>query len=99
MNRPNRAKLPELFMRVLDPKKIVKLMVIQEVTQRQLAEVAWGEGASHTYLGRILRGKVKSIKPEPALRIAEHLGVGVDDLFVPRLSTENARSARQRSAA
>lgn len=97
MSRPNRAKLPELYMKVLDPKKIKRLMVIQGVTQRQLAEAAgWG---SHSYLGRILRGKVKSIQRDPALRIAYHLGVGLDDLFVTRLSTDTEQNAKRRSTA
>lgn len=86
-------------MKVLDPKKIVKLMVIQEVTQRELAEAAWGPKASHSYLGRILRGDIKSIRPEPAVRIAEYLGVGVDDLFVPRVTSESARNTRRGRAA
>lgn len=100
MTRPNRAKLPEMYMKVIDPKKIVKLMVIQDVTQRELAEAAWGEGASHSYLGRVLRGEVKTgIKPEAAARIAHYLGVGIDDLFVARLSTDDGQSVRRRSAA
>ena len=99
MSRPTRAKLPELYMKVLDPKKIVKLMVIQEVSQRELAEAAWGEGASHSYLGRILRGEIKSIQPEPAARIAAYLGVGQEDLFVAKVTSENAQSGRRRRAA
>lgn len=86
-------------MKVLDPKKIVKLMVIQEVTQRQLAAAAWGEGSTHSYLGRILRGDIKSVQTEPAIRIAEYLGVGVDDLFVPRLSTDTAQTVKRHRAA
>lgn len=85
-------------MKVLDPKKIVKLMVIQEVTQRQLAEAAWGKGASHSYLGRILRGEIKSVRTDPAIRIAEFFGVPVSDLFVPRVSTDTAQLARRRAA-
>lgn len=84
-------------MKVLDPKKIAKLMVIKGVTQRQLAEAAGWE--SHSYLGRILRGEIKSIRPDPALRIAEYLEVGVDDLFVPRLTSNTAQSVKRKSAA
>lgn len=98
MSRPNRAKLPELYMKVLDPKKIVKLMVIQEVTQRELAAVAWGEGSTHSYLGRILRGQIKSIQSDPALRIAAYLGVDPGDLFVTRVSTDTAQTAKRRAA-
>jgi transcriptional regulator with XRE-family HTH domain len=97
VSRPTRTKLPELYMKVLDPKKIAKLMVIKGVTQRQLAEAAGWE--SHSYLGRILRGEIKSIRPDPALRIAEYLEVGVDDLFVPRLTSDTAHSAKRKSAA
>lgn len=86
-------------MKVLDPKKIVKLMVIQGVSQRELAEAAWGEGASHSYLGRILRGEVKSIRSDPADRIAHYLGVGRDDLFVARLSTDGAQNTKRGRAA
>lgn len=85
-------------MKVLDPKKIVRLMVIQGVTQRELAHAVWGN-KSHSYLGRILRGEVKSIQPDPALRIAEYLGVGIDDLFVARLSTDSAQTTKRRRAA
>lgn len=99
MSRPTRAKLPELYMKVLDPKKIVKLMVIQEVTHRELAEAAWGEGSTHSYLGRILRGQIKSIRTDPALRIAEYLGVGVDDLFVTKVSSDTPRIAKRQRVA
>lgn len=97
MNRSQRTKLPELFMKVLDPKKIKRLMVIQGVSQRQLAEIAGWD--SHSYLGRILRGEIKSIQRDPALRIAYHLGVGLDDLFVTRLSTDAAQSGKRRRTA
>jgi transcriptional regulator with XRE-family HTH domain len=86
-------------MRVLDPKKIVKLMVIQEVTQRELAEAVWGPKASHSYLGRILRGEIKSVTPDRAARIAEYLGVGLDDLFVARLSSDTPRNGKRKVAA
>jgi hypothetical protein len=99
VSRPIRAKLPEIYVKVLDPKKIVKLMVIQGVSQRELAEAAWGKDASHSYLGRILRGQIKSIRPEPADRIAHYLGVGRDDLFLARVTTDSARPVKRRRAA
>lgn len=68
-----------------DPKKLARLMTIQEVSQRQLATSAgW---SSHTYLNRLLKGEVKSLRPDAALRIAKALGVGVDDLFLVKVST------------
>lgn len=66
-------------------KKLASLMVIQEWSARRLSEqVGW---KSHTILLRILRGEQRTIKPEKATAIAAHLGVGMDDLFVPRSST------------
>lgn len=73
-------------MRVLDPKKIAKLMAIQEVSQRQLAEAAGWQ--SHSYVARLLTGEIKTVTPDRAVRIARFFEVGVDDLFMPRLSTD-----------
>ncbi|MFF2621199.1 helix-turn-helix domain-containing protein [Oerskovia jenensis] len=95
MSSLTRHRLPELYMKLLDRKKLLKLMVIQGVSQRQVAlEAGW---ASHSYLGRLLRGDVDTLEPEPALRIARFLGVGVDDLFMPRLSSDTAHSGRSRA--
>lgn len=63
-----------------DHKRLAKLMVIQGVSQRELARAAGWK--SHTYMARLLRGDEKTLRPEPALRIAKYLGVGVDDLFL-----------------
>lgn len=83
-------------MRLTDRKKLQKLMVIQDVTQRELAQAAgW---RSHSYLGRLLRGTVDTLDVEPAVRIAKYLGVGTDDLFVARVSSDSRQSA-QRAAA
>lgn len=96
MMRPKRAPLPELFMKLIDHRKLAKLMVIQGVTYRELAEAAGYK--SHAYLGRLVRGEVDTLDEEPALRIARHLGVGVDDLFLVRLSTDLVQSAPRRKA-
>lgn len=67
-------------MLVKDRKVLRKLMTIEGVSQRELATAAgW---RSHSYLGRLLRGDVRSLESEPAVRIARRLGVGVDDLFL-----------------
>lgn len=81
-------------MRVRDPKKILKLMVIQEVSARTLAEEVGY--ASHSYVTRILRGEIKTVTPERAARIARYFGVGIDDLFVPRLSTNSGLTSKRR---
>lgn len=96
MRHPQSTKLPEVWMQVIDPKKIRKLMVIQGVSQRTLAFHAGFR--SHAYMGRILRGEIKTIDPERAARIAAFFGVGMDDLFVPRVSSDAARSVERRAS-
>lgn len=92
-----RTPLEEVWMQVKDPKTIAKLMVIQGVSQRTLARKAGYR--SHAYMGRILRGEVKTLDPTAAVRIAKFLGVGVDDLFLVRVSSDNGRNGHQRGAA
>lgn len=84
-------------MKLIDRKRLKTLMVVQEVSQRELAKAAGWK--AHSYLGRLLRGEVDTLGPEAALRIAKHLGVGVDDLFVSKLSTPTGRTTKSRSAA
>ncbi|RYE40913.1 MAG: XRE family transcriptional regulator [Hyphomicrobiales bacterium] len=83
-------------MQVIDPKKIAKLMVIQGVSQRSLAKHAGFK--SHAYMGRILKGEIKTIDPDRAVRIAALFGVGMDDLFVPRVSNDAARSVDRQAS-
>lgn len=84
-------------MRVIDPKKIAKLMLIQEVTQRELASAAGWE--SHSYVARILNGQIRTVTPDRAARIARFFGVGIDDLFAARLSTDTGPAVKKRRAA
>lgn len=78
-------------------KKLAKLMVIQGVSQRELAKAA--EWKSHTYLGRLLKGEVRTLDEQAAVRISLYLGVGVDDLFVARSTNTVGRNAQRRRAA
>lgn len=80
-----------------DRKQLAKLMVIQNVSARQLAEVAGWK--SHSYMNRLLSGNARTLKTDPALRIAHYLGVGVDDLFLTRISGETGTRVRAGSAA
>ena len=83
-------------MQLTDRRRLAKLMAIQDVSQRELAEAAgW---RSHSYLGRLMRGDVNTLGTDPAVRIALYLGVGVDDLFVARTSSDVARSGVSRGA-
>lgn len=84
-------------MRVIDPKKIKKLMVIQGVSARSMSEEVGYK--SHAYITRILRGEITTVTPERAARIARLLGVGIDDLFVTRLSTDTGQNMKRGTAA
>ena len=88
--------LPGIWMKLTDRKRLAKLMAIQDVSARQLAKAAGWK--SHSYMNRLLSGEVSTCEPEPAVRIARHLGVGVDDLFMPRLSTDASHNAKGRVA-
>jgi transcriptional regulator with XRE-family HTH domain len=78
-------------------KRLATLMVIQDKSQRDVARAAgW---SSHSYLGRLLRGEVETLEPEPALRIARYFGVGVDDLFVVRVSSSTGVSDQSKVGA
>lgn len=90
----------EVWMLVTDEgrRRLAKLMVIQGVSQRQLAD-GLGMGKSHSYIGRILKGSVHTVSPDTAALIADFFGVGMDDLFVPRTSTTAARNMRRRGTA
>ena len=90
------TRIPEIYMKVKDPKQIQKLMVIQNVSARTLAtKVGY---RSHAYITRILRGEIKTVTPEKAARIARFFGVGVDDLFVPRLSSDGSQNVKKGAA-
>lgn len=83
-------------MELIDRKRLAKLMVIQGASQRDVARAAgW---RSHSYLGRLLRGEERTLEVDPAVRIANFFGVGVDDLFVVRASSEPRRNAKGRAA-
>jgi transcriptional regulator with XRE-family HTH domain len=81
-------------MELIDSKKLRKLMVIQDVSQRELAIAAGYK--THSYLGRLLRGDVKTLNTDPALRIAHYLGVPSDDLFLTKMSTDSGSNVQRK---
>lgn len=94
---PQRVPIGEVYMELRDRKKLARLMVIQEETHRSLSFAAGWK--SHSYLGRLLRGEVKTLDTDAALRIAHRLRVPVDDLFVIRVDSNTGRNEQnQRSA-
>lgn len=92
----NSTTLGEVWMQVRDHRKLARLAVIQNLSHRQIAEaIGW---KAHSYVGRIMRGKVTTIDPEAAVRWAHLFGVAVDDLFLTRSSRNPARSDRSSAA-
>lgn len=84
------AKILEFWMELRDRTLLTELMETQQVSARSLArDAGW---SSHTYLQRLLRGEVTTLKAEPAARIAFRLGVPFNLLFVARASGETAQT-------
>lgn len=84
-------------MKVRDPLQISRLMVRKGVSSRELAAAAGWK--SHTYLLRILNGKIKSVQPTPARKIAKHLGVDPDRLFLTEVTGQGGQNDRAEPAA
>lgn len=84
-------------MQLIDRKRLAKLMTIQDVSPAALARVAgW---SSKTSVTRLLSGEYNAIKDtEKCVRIAKHLGVGIDDLFLAKISSAAGDSEERRSA-
>lgn len=96
MNGHKQAQIAGIYMRVKNPKKIRALMVLQDVSMRQLAEAIGYAG--HGYVSAILNGKIKTVTPERAARIARHLDAPIDKLFEPRLSTDGSDNGESNAA-
>lgn len=81
-------------MELRDRKMLQRLMIVQEVSNRTVAKAAgW---RSHSYMNRLVNGEVKTLEPEPALRIAKFLGVGVEDLFLTQVSDFPERNVNKK---
>lgn len=77
-------------MQVKDVRIIKRLMAVENISARQLAT---GIGyASHSYVNRILSGKVTTVTPARGRNIARFLKVDVEDIFVDPTSTAARRS-------
>ncbi|SEE24973.1 Cro/C1-type HTH DNA-binding domain-containing protein [Arthrobacter alpinus] len=77
-------------MELRDRKMLQRLMIVQGVSNRSLAKIAGWK--SHSYMNRLVSGEAKNLEPEPALRIAKFLGVGVEDLFLTKVEHNSVRS-------
>lgn len=87
----------EIWMELKDPTLLAGLMETKNYSARRLArDAGW---SSHTYLQRLLRGEVKTLKPVPAARIAHCLEVPFNLLFVSKMSNDGAHNVRPGRAA
>lgn len=96
-------EIPEVWMEVKDLEFFRDKIDDSPYTRRELsALVGW---KSHGYLNKLYAGDAKTLKPEPAVRMARFVGARVDHLFVTKSSDESAQVAaleatyRQRDAA
>lgn len=87
----------DVWMELIDRKRLVRLMRIRKVSQRQLATAAGWK--SHSYVGRLLRGEVKTLDADPALRIAFYLQSPVDDLFMTNVDSKAVHFGQRSGAA
>lgn len=77
-------------------KRLRTLMEIHDLSGRDMAEIAGYK--SHTHMARVLRGEYKVLGNEHALRLAAYFKVGLDDLFVVRVSSEAGENERSDAA-
>ena len=73
-------------MRLTERRKLLRLMIVEGVSGRKLAQVAGYQ--SHSYLQRVLRGERDGVNVDAAERIVDHFGLTLRDLFLPDMSNE-----------
>lgn len=73
-------------MQLKDGELLAALIKGRKYSLRGFANEAMG-WRSHTYLQRLIRGEVRSVKPDTAVLMAHRLGVDLDVLFDTRVST------------
>lgn len=87
----------EVYMRLIDRKRLARLIAIKEVSKREVARAAGWK--SHTYLLRLLSGEATTCEVEHAVKIARFLEVGTDDLFIAKVSGSKDRNGATRRPA
>ena len=86
-------QLGGIWMELRDRKKLARLMIVQGVSQRELARAAGWK--SHSYVARLIKGEAKTLETTPALRIAHFLQVGVEDLFLTKVDNVTEQSGSE----
>ncbi len=82
----------EVYMLVKDRRRLARLIEIQGVSRRQVAQAAGWK--SHTYLLRLLSGQARTLEPEHAVKIAAFLRVDLYDLFMPKVSSDSRHDVK-----
>lgn len=76
-------------------KRLAKLLLIQEISHRQLADaIGW---KSHGMIGHLIAGRRNGVDPASAVAMARYLGVELSDLFVTEMSTKIGPHSRRAS--
>lgn len=89
MSTPRRRGVVYMRLSKDGRKRLAKLLVIQDVSHRKLAEaVGW---KSHTMVRQLLVGERAGVSLESAHAIAHYLGVSVDDLFLTEMPNVSRR--------
>lgn len=84
------------WMRLTSSDTLRALMAQREFSLGRLARYA---GCNKSFVSHLLAGRRRSCTPELAQRIAEALDVPLEILFVPSVSTANARNVNHGRAA
>lgn len=73
------------------------LLKAKGISYRQLATAAGWTSPNH--VSNLVHGRKNSVTPESANRIAQRLGVPVEDLFRLRITTDTGQQIKRRRAA
>ena len=86
----------ELYMIVKDAELIRRLMVTRSggpISAREISRrMGW---ESHSYMNRILNGQVRTVTTDTAVKVAYLLGVPVDLIFTPKVSSDSGQNVRR----
>lgn len=83
-------------MELRDHTLLAELMETKKISARALArDAGW---KSHSYMNRLISGEVKTLKAEPAARIAYRLEVPFTLLFMTRVSEDSGQSDQEKAS-
>lgn len=78
-------------------KRLAKLLLIQDVTHREVAEaIGW---KSHGMIGHLLAGRRTGVEPVHAIALCKFLGVDLSDLFLTEMPSVTRQASHRKSGA